>query len=210
MLVWWNKMIFGYSVYDVMLWFIIYSILGWVVESIYMSICNKEITNRGFARGPMCPIYGAGAVLVFFALRRYSHHLFVIFFLGMFLATALEFIVALLMKKYLGEIWWDYSNKPFNFKGILCLESSIAWGLYAVIFFSVGHKSVQGFVNELPTVVGKVAGTVILILYAADFLTVLYQEKKEDIPDSLVELKEGIIEKRGVIADKIRRFSSRD
>ena len=58
-------MIFGYDFYHVLLWFLAYSMLGWLVESIYMSICNRKLTNRGFARGPICPIYGVGALTVF-------------------------------------------------------------------------------------------------------------------------------------------------
>ena len=54
----WNRVIFGYDFYHVLLWFLAYSMLGWLVESIYMSICNRKLTNRGFARGPICPIYG--------------------------------------------------------------------------------------------------------------------------------------------------------
>ena len=54
------------------MWFLTYSMMGWLVESIYMSFCNHKITNRGFAKGPFCPIYGFGALTVFFVLRPYS------------------------------------------------------------------------------------------------------------------------------------------
>jgi uncharacterized membrane protein len=171
----------GYSLYDVMLWFIIYSFLGWVVESIYMSFCNKKLTNRGFSRGPMCPIYGVGAVSVYFILKPYSNNLVFMFFAGMFLATAIEYFTAKVMLRFFGEVWWDYNDKPFNYKGILCLESSLAWGVYALIFFTVGHNAVMEFVDSIPTYVGALVGTSILIVYAIDFMQVLYQEKKEVI-----------------------------
>lgn len=63
----WTKSMFGIDLYHVTQWFLVYSILGWVVESIYMSICNRRLTNRGFVRGPFCPIYGVGALSVFFS-----------------------------------------------------------------------------------------------------------------------------------------------
>ena len=59
----WTKELFGTDIYHLVTAFVIYSILGWLVESIYMSFCNKKITNRGFAKGPFCPIYGFGAVI---------------------------------------------------------------------------------------------------------------------------------------------------
>ena len=67
-IMWWNNEILGRNSYQVLLWFVAYSVLGWFVESVYMSICNRKITNRGFVRGPMCPIYGFGALTVFFIL----------------------------------------------------------------------------------------------------------------------------------------------
>ena len=63
---WWNRIIFGIDGYEVVMWFLTYSMMGWLVESIYMSFCNHKITNRGFAKGPFCPIYGFGALTVFF------------------------------------------------------------------------------------------------------------------------------------------------
>ena len=48
----WTRNFFGIELYYVIQWFLIYSMLGWLVESIYMSICNRKLTNRGFVRGP--------------------------------------------------------------------------------------------------------------------------------------------------------------
>ena len=132
---WWNRMILGFDSYHVILWFLLYSILGWIVESIYMSICNRKLTNRGFAKGPFCPIYGVGALTVYFVLRPYSSNGFLLFLLGSLLATALELLTGIIMKRIFGEIWWDYHEKPFNYKGILCLESSIAWGFIPFFCF---------------------------------------------------------------------------
>ena len=109
-------MILGFDSYHVILWFLLYSILGWIVESIYMSICNRKLTNRGFAKGPFCPIYGVGALTVYFVLRPYSSNGFLLFLLGSLLATALELLTGIIMKHIFGEIWWDYHEKPFNYK----------------------------------------------------------------------------------------------
>lgn len=192
---WWNKVVFGWSAYHVVLWFLTYSILGWVVESIYMSICNKKLTNRGFTRGPICPIYGVGALTVFFLLRPYSSSPICLFFMGMLLATSLEFFTALLMQKIFGEIWWDYNEKPFNYKGILCLESSIAWGFYTLGLFLFLHRIVVGIVDAIPVLAGKIGGSIIIVAFTIDFMTALYREKKDDIPDKFWEWKEMLVNK---------------
>ena len=187
---WWNKVIFGWSAYHVVLWFLVYSIMGWIVESIYMSVCNRKLTNRGFAKGPYCPIYGVGALTVFFVLRPYSQNPFTLFVLGMVLATAIEFLTALIMNKIFGEIWWDYKEKPCNYKGIICMESSIALGFYTLMLFFFLHNVVVYLVDAIPVIAGRIGGTLIIALYICDFFHTMYQEKKDDIPDKVWELKD--------------------
>lgn len=192
---WWNRMILGFDSYHVILWFLTYSILGWVVESIYMSICNRKLTNRGFAKGPFCPIYGVGALTVFFILRPYSKNGLLLFVLGSLLATTIEYVTALIMKRVFGEIWWDYHEKPLNYKGILCMESSIAWGFYTIFLFMFLQRFVEGIVNGIPIGAGRVLGSILLVVFTIDFLHALYREKKEDIPEQVLEIKDRLIQK---------------
>lgn len=184
---WWNRIIFGIDGYEVVMWFLTYSMMGWLVESIYMSFCNHKITNRGFAKGPFCPIYGFGALTVFFILRPYSDNSILLFFLGSFLATTLEFLTALVMKRIFGEIWWDYHEKPFNYRGIICLESSIAWGFYTLFLFMFLQNIVAAFVAMIPVRAGRVIGNLILIGYIMDFSATIYRQKKENLQESMDE-----------------------
>mgnify|MGYP000793192424 CR=1 FL=1 len=165
----WTKAVLGTDVYHIIQWFLIYSILGWVVESIYMSICNRKLTNRGFVRGPICPIYGVGALTVYFLLRPVDHNLYLLYLMGCIIPTLLEYGTALLMLKIFGEVWWDYSQKPFNYKGILCLESTLAWGVLALFIFGVFNRYVEGAVKMLDVRVAYAAGTIIVITYLIDF-----------------------------------------
>ena len=184
---WWNRILFGIDGYEVVMWFLTYSMMGWLVESIYMSFCNHKITNRGFAKGPFCPIYGFGALTVFFVLRPYSDNSILLFFLGSFLATTLEFLTALVMKHIFGEIWWDYHEKPFNYRGIICLESSIAWGFYTLFLFMFLQNIVAAFVAMIPVRAGRVIGNLILIGYIMDFSATIYRQKKENLQESMDE-----------------------
>ena len=184
---WWNRIIFGIDGYEVVMWFLTYSMMGWLVESIYMSFCNHKITNRGFAKGPFCPIYGFGALTVFFVLRPYSDNSILLFFLGSFLATTLEFLTALVMKHIFGEIWWDYHEKPFNYRGIICLESSIAWGFYTLFLFMFLQNIVAALVAMIPVRAGRVIGNLILIGYIMDFSATIYRQKKENLQESTDE-----------------------
>ena len=192
MLMFWTRGILGTDLYHIIQWFLIYSMLGWLVESIYMSICNKKLTNRGFMRGPMCPIYGVGALTVYFLLQPVCHNIYLLYFMGCLIPTLLEFATAKLMICIFGEVWWDYSDKPFNYKGILCLESTIAWGFYTLGLFSFLHKGVEFIVSKYSYSTGIWMSSILLLVFAVDFGYALYEQKKDSIPDALDSIKKRI------------------
>ena len=177
----WTRNFFGIELYYIIQWFLIYSMLGWLVESVYMSICNRKLINRGFVRGPFCPIYGFGALIVYFLLRPVCDNIYLLYLFGCLVPTAFEYLTAKLMMKVFGEVWWDYSNKPFNYKGILCLESTIAWGFYTVGLFLFLHKGVEFIVSRYSVHTGEWLAGILMFLLGIDFLWNMYLQKKESI-----------------------------
>ena len=150
-----NVPIINHEFYNVALWFIIYSVLGWFVESIYMSYCNKKITNRGMVKGPFCPIYGFGGIMCHTIMSALPRVPIIIFFSGSLLATTFEYLVGIGLVYFLGELWWDYNDKPFNYKGIICLESSLAWGMYAILDIYVLYNIICRIISMIPIKYGK-------------------------------------------------------
>ena len=186
----WTRELFGSDVYHLIAAFIIYSVLGWFVESAYMSFCNHRLTNRGFAKGPFCPIYGFGAVIGYLVLNPLSGHYVTLYLTGAFLATTFEYLVGIMMQKLLGEVWWDYTEKPMNYKGIICLESTIAWGFYAIIITMFLHERVLHLIDAMDVAYGRILCIVILAIVTVDYLIRLYllfktsiQEEKDRLID---------------------------
>lgn len=173
-MVWWfNELVaeaMRIDVYHYVALFAIYSMMGWLVESIYMSICNRKITNRGFGRGPFCPIYGFGCIGGYLIFAPFKGKYLVIYIGGCIVATTFEYIVGMMMIKFLGELWWDYSNKPFNYKGILCLESTLAWGIYALVVVHFLHGFMMGVVDHIPKTMGVIMLAVIFFLAFLDYM----------------------------------------
>ena len=186
------------DVYRLLAAFCIYSVLGWCVESIYMSICNHRLTNRGFAKGPFCPIYGTGAMLGYVLLRGFSGNPVLLYVAGAFTATVFEYMVGRVMKRLFGEVWWDYRDKPFNYQGIICLESTLAWGLYAVIIVGFLHRIVMGYARWYTYGVGLWILKAVLLIFAVDFLWHL-----------LTALHVDISGQRERLAEKYRAFRDR-
>lgn len=149
--------------------FLIYSILGWLVESIYMSFCNRKLTNRGFAKGPFCPIYGVGAVCCFLIMGPLRGHYIQIYLLGALLATIFEYLVGRAMIFIFGELWWDYNDKPFNFQGIICLESTVAWGFYALGIVHIIHGWVYRLIDTVELETGIRLVCVLLLIAFVDY-----------------------------------------
>ena len=150
--------------------FFIYSFMGWVMECIVIRREKGFWENRGFARVPFCIIYGFGAMLGYLLLKPFSHNYFLLYLVGAVCATAFEYLTARLMLRLFGTFWWDYTNKPFNYKGILCLESTLGWGVIAVFLFAFMHKFVVGVSLAMPSTVGLMMAVVLSIVYAVDFM----------------------------------------
>lgn len=186
----WNIPIFTTDFYHFANWFLLYSMLGWLVESIYISFCFKKLTNRGFVRGPICPIYGVGFLGAYFIFRPVSHNYFLVYILGSLCGTVLEFLTAQVMLKIFGAVWWDYKEKPFNYKGILCLESTIAWGFYAIFLFAFIHRGISWLADSYSIRVGKLLVITAFTYYVIDFVYCILKAKKNKGMD-----KKGILVK---------------
>lgn len=165
----WTKEILGTDIYHLISAFMLYSILGWLVESVYMSLCNRKLTNRGFAKGPFCPIYGFGAVLGYLILHPLAGNYVGLYLAGAVLATLFEFLVGKLMLGMFGELWWDYHNKPYNYKGIICLESTVAWGAYAVIIIMYLNTRIMAFIDRYSFQIGVRICKLMLLWAIIDF-----------------------------------------
>jgi len=166
----WSRTVLGHDALLLMECFIIYSMLGWLVESIYMSFCEKKLTNRGFCTTPFCPIYGFGGVVGYLLLHTLADNLIALYIAGAIVATIFEFLVAQLMQSVFGKVWWDYNDKPFNYKGIICLESTIAWGFYAVIIIRHLNQVVVSAAEMIPRQTGIVLTAIISFVYLFDFV----------------------------------------
>lgn len=143
---------YDYSIAQWLLVFYIYCFLGWIFESIVVSVQQKRLVNRGFLRGPMLPIYGFGATIMLHVALPLAGHPVQIYFAGLVVATAFEYVVGVLMEAIFKVKYWDYSEHRFQFQGRICLQSSLAWGALSVLLSYVLHPPVEWLLEEYGTV----------------------------------------------------------
>lgn len=115
------------TMYEAVLCFFIYAILGWCVEVIYATVNSGKFVNRGFLNGPYCPIYGFGVLIVVLCLSPVSGSLIPLFFGSVVLTTMLELVTGFLLEKIFHAHWWDYSNEHFQLGGYICAKFSLLW-----------------------------------------------------------------------------------
>ena len=131
----------NYTGYELALLFLVYSFLGWVIETVVTSLKKKKFVNRGFFNGPFCFIYGFSGVIMTVVLWELQGQLIFLFLGCAILATAVEWFTGKLLERINRHKWWDYSNKKWNFDGYICLQYSVIWGLP----WRIGHEICQWF-----------------------------------------------------------------
>lgn len=143
---------YHYSLLQWMLFFYIYCFFGWIIESTYVSVCTGNWVNRGFMRGPVIPIYGTGAIIILFAVIPFRTSPILVFILGTIAASVLEFVTGFVMERIYKVRYWDYSDKPFNLCGYICLFNSLCWGVLSILLIYLVHSWVEKgvlFLNDM-------------------------------------------------------------
>ncbi len=132
----------------VFLYFIWYSVLGWIMETIYCSVLQKRLVDRGFLYGPVCPIYGVGALLMVLLLSRFTGYPVLFGIISIIVMSSWEYLVGWALETTTHIKYWDYSNQRFNIKGRVCLKNSMYWGLVSYIaIYGIHPATVHLFDN---------------------------------------------------------------
>lgn len=189
------------------LYFIIYSILGWAAETVYCSVPQGHFVERGFLRGPLCPIYGAGAVIILRTLEPYISNIPVIFILGLLLTSTLEYITSYLMEKIFHMRWWDYSEHRFNIKGRVCLLNSTLFGLLCVVLTELIHPPIEFAVHRLPSFALFLTAAILAVLFITD--ACISVRATLQLKDHLEKLKEAEEQLRLELSERKEEFKER-
>lgn len=178
----------AYHLSQWVLFFFIYSFVGWVWESCYVSARKRRWVNRGFLHGPMLPIYGSGAVVILISTIGVREYPWLIFIFGLTAATVLEYVTGAVMERMFHVKYWDYSNQKLNLNGYICVSSSLCWGMFSVLLVRFVHVPVERAVMRLPLTVSDIIAMVLTVAASVD-LTQSFNEAM-DFKRVLVQLEE--------------------
>ena len=140
--------IMGISIWRILAYFIIYSVIGYIVETLY-GIITKGVweSRQSFLYGPFCGIYGLGAVIMIIFLHKYQKKYNALFIGGFIVGSITEYIVSLFGEMVLGVKWWDYSGMPLNLNGRICVYFSIFWGFLGMYLIASLNPKIDRLIN---------------------------------------------------------------
>lgn len=178
---------FHYMQHQWLFIFYTYCFLGWCFESAFVSIKSKKWINRGFMRGPFLPLYGSGATMMLVVSMPFADNIALTYIAGCIGATVLEYITGVTMEALFHVRYWDYSDRPFNFQGQICLRSTLTWGFFTVLMTRALHWPIDRFVESVPSRTLYYV-TVILTVYIVIDFTLSFKAAL-DIRDILVKIQ---------------------
>ena len=140
--------IMGISIWRILAYFIIYSVIGYIIETLY-GIITKGVweSRQSFLYGPFCGIYGLGAVIMIIFLHKYQKKYIALFIGGFIVGSITEYIVSLFGEMVLGVKWWDYSGMPLNLNGRICVYFSIFWGFLGMYLIASLNPKIDRLIN---------------------------------------------------------------
>lgn len=142
------------SINYILLYFLIYAFIGWLLETFYAVSTLGHFVKRGFLFGPLCPIYGWGAIILISSLKKYKSNSLKLFFYSSIVFSIFEYIVGYALDALFCAKWWDYTNDFMNLNGRISLFFAFAWGIIAIIFINHIHpfieKKVKKILNKIP------------------------------------------------------------
>ena len=192
--------------YTLFIYFMIYSFLGWVIETIYCSLAEKRYVPRGFLNGPLTPIYGFGAIGLIFLLQDIKT-VSLVFLSGVVATSFLEYVASYLLELIFDMHWWDYSGDKYNLNGRIKLKNSILFGILSIILMYFIHPLVINLLSMLSYFNKQVLSVTLFITITIDTVitvssifnlktTALEYKIKNFSEEARLTLKNGYIHKR--------------
>ncbi len=154
----------------IFLLFLMFSFLGWLMEEVYAYIENGKISNRGFLIGPICPIYGVGALLIITLLEKYQNDILALFVMSTLLGAILEYLTSYIMEKIFKVRWWDYSNYKFNINGRICLSVSVIFGFLGIVTIYILKPFFESILSFFPEIVLIIIAICLGIVFITDII----------------------------------------
>lgn len=157
------------TIHQIIWYFIIFSILGLVIETMYCYVTTGVWESRkGLIYGPFCPVYGVGATALIILLYKLKSQKLKLFVYGGFLGSAFEYIMSYVLEAFYGTRFWDYSYYKFHLNGRICIVYTLFWGILALILICLIKPNIDKVMNKISFKYTKILDTIVVTLLVID------------------------------------------
>lgn len=192
---------FTYSFLQWVMFFFIYCFIGWCIESTIMSFDARKFINRGFLRLPLLPIYGFGAITILFVSLPVKESPVLVYVFAAVTTTALELITGIIMEFLFKVKYWDYTDQQYNYKGKICIQSTLFWGFLALLLTYNLHTWIEKLVLKFSHTALLTTVIIISVLFVSD---VIFSVKSAfDIKHVMEKLSEAKDEINNIISQRV-------
>ena len=155
---------------EIVLLFMVCCFIGWAWEVLWELLRCGNLMNSGTMYGPWLPIYSTGSLLIYLLLYAYKDKTWMIFIGSFVICTISEYLTSMYLEYTYGMAWWNYTDKPFNINGRICLPYSLVFGLTGLLVIYKIVPFVKKIVSKHNKKVLTAICIILLTLFVVDFV----------------------------------------
>lgn len=168
----------GLTTGEIAFYFLLYALLGWLLENVYNFFTQGVFWKEGFMKGPFKPMYGVAPILLLWLVQEGGHRPLLTGLLCCIIPTVVEGVSGCLLLMLFGRRWWDYSGQRFQLGGHICLKFSVYWVVLSILMLKVVHPLAEQAYRSI-SAVWLVVGPVLLLLFAIDLAWTCLTRRRE-------------------------------
>lgn len=161
------------KIFHEFIWYmLIFSIIGLIMETVYCFVTTGMLESRkGLILGPVCPVYGVGAVVILFSLNKYKGNKFKLFIMGFLLGCVAEYVISFILESIYGTRFWEYSYTKYHLNGRICVIYGFFWGILSVLMIEYVKKYIDIIIEKIKI---RWIDYAILVFFIIDVLVTIW------------------------------------
>ena len=164
------------TIHQLFWYFVIFSILGLVIETIYgYATMGFWQSRKGLIWGPFCPVYGVGGTILILLLNHIDRKNYLkLFIYGFLIGSVTEYLLSYMLEAIYGIRFWEYSYFGKDINGRICLTYSLFWGILAIGIMSIIKPLIDKLINKTPEKPKKIAEIILFVFLVIDALVTVW------------------------------------